>query len=186
MFVSDEVHPTLDSCHPLFSPRPWDDARERAEPGWRRRSGRNRVEKKKTSARVKWAEEPLGFFTPSSAVLKQLWKKRLCGQTWAPPPHRWLLLHACSSIGLMWSHGNKVCYLRDLSEGDGAAFYSYCQSTDAPDKHRLRLVNARMQNTCSLLHKGAGKADDQRPGWRTSFYKFITYFCSKLSFPFSN
>lgn len=87
-------------------------------------------------------------FPPSSAVLKWLWKSSPSSR---PSMQNWLLLHTCSSIGLKCSHGNKVCYLRDLSKSRRVAFILIVRPQWSWQA-QVTCHHVRMQNTCSL-HK---------------------------------
>lgn len=55
--------------------------------------------------------------------------------------------HTCSSIGLMYSHSDKVCYLRDLSESSGAAFILRVKP-QCSWQAQVTYRNVWMQNTC--------------------------------------
>lgn len=60
-----------------------------------------------------------------------------------------LLLQTCSSIGLMWSHGDKVCYLRDLSKSSEAALILTVKPR-CSQQTQVTYHNVWMQNTCLL------------------------------------
>lgn len=108
-------------------------------------------------------------FSPSSAVLKWLWNSLPSSQ---PSTQNWLLLHTCSSIGLMCSHGNKVCYLRDLSEISWAAFILPVRP-QCFGPAQVTCQNVKMHNTCSLK-KIIVNADNQ--GYVFKLSNFIKMF----------
>lgn len=97
-------------------------------------------EEKKDISGVKWGKVPHGLFPRQVLVPKWLWMSLPSSLL---SMLNYLLLHMRSSIGLMWSYGDKVCHLRELHERSGATF---CLTVKVQDSHRLPKVKSECKN----------------------------------------